>query len=76
MMMGLSRAAYEMQDYDKAIKSGNLAIKYTRQVPGVHKYLALTQKAKGDIDGAKKTISRIISGKIAAAAVRAWNPFD
>ena len=60
MMMGLSRAAYEMQDYDKAIKSGNLAIKYTRQVPGVHKYLALTQKAKGDIDGAKKTISRAI----------------
>ena len=59
-MIGLSRAMYETQRYDEAIKVGNVAFEKFRFIPGVHKYVALAQKAKGDIDDAKKTMSRAI----------------
>ena len=58
--MGLSRAAYETGKYDEAIEVGSLGIEVNRIHSGVHKYVALSQKAKGDIDNAKKTISRAI----------------
>ena len=58
--MGFSRAMYETGKYDEAIKYGTLAIKANRTSCGVHKYVALSQKAKGDINDAKKTMSRAI----------------
>ena len=58
--IGLSRAMYETGDYDKAIKLGNETIEANRICSGVHKYVALSQKAQGDIEEAKKTISRAI----------------
>ena len=58
--MGLARTKYELVKYDEAIEVGSVAIKEFRHFPGVHKYVALSQKAKGDIDEAKKTISRAI----------------
>ena len=58
--MGLSRSMYETGKYDEAIEVGSLAIEVNRFHSGVHKYVALSQKAKGDIDGAKRTISRAI----------------
>ena len=58
--MGLSRSMFETGKYDEAIEVGSLAIEVNRTSCGVHKYVALSQKAKGDIDGAKKTISRAI----------------
>ena len=39
---------------------GNVAIKVNRSRPGVHKYVALSQKSLGDIDAAAKTVSRAI----------------
>ena len=57
---GCSRAMYELQQYDKAIEVGKLAIEDARIRPGVHKYVALSQKAQGDIDNAKQTITRAI----------------
>ena len=39
---------------------GSDAIETCRYHAGVHKYVALAQKALGDIDGARKTISRAI----------------
>ena len=51
---------YELRCYDKVIEVGKLGIKYKRGFPGVHKYVALSQQAKGDIDGAKLTMSRAI----------------
>jgi len=63
IVKGLIRALYETGEYDKAIKYGNQTINAPwdhRTIPGVHKYVALSQKAKGDIDGAKKTISKAI----------------
>ena len=60
VMISSARTIYESGKYDGAITIGNIAIELNRSLPGVHKYVALSQKAKGDIDGAKKTISRAI----------------
>lgn len=57
---GLCRAHYELGNYDHAIKWGEFGIKCGRAFSGIHKYVALAQKAKGDIDAAKRTISRAI----------------
>ena len=58
--MGWSRSMYETGKYDLAIKVGSLGIEVNRTSCGVHKYVALSQKAKGDINDAKKTMSRAI----------------
>ena len=58
--MGLTRTGYELGKYDAAIEVGSVAIKLNRHSVGVHKYVALSHKAKGDIDEAKKTMSRAI----------------
>ena len=60
MITDYSRALYELQKYDEAILVGKLAIELNRSRPGVHKYVALSQKANGDIDAAAKTMSRAI----------------
>ena len=60
VLMGLARTKYELGKYDEAIEIGSVAIKEFRQYHGVHKYVALAHKAKGDIDEAKKTMSRAI----------------
>ena len=60
VLMGLARTKYELGKYDEAIEIGSVAIKEFRHHPGVHKYVAFAQKAKGNIDEAKKTISRAI----------------
>ena len=59
-IIGTCQTFYETQHYDEAIEVGNLAFETFRYIPGVHKYVALSQKAKGDIDDAKKTISMAI----------------
>ena len=58
--MGLSMNFYEVGDYEESINYGIKAIKSCRNVKGVHKYVALDQKAIGDIDAAKKTLSRAV----------------
>ena len=60
VLMGLAQTKYELGKYDEAIKIGSVAMKEFRQCPGVHKCAALAHKAKGDIDEAKKTMSRAI----------------
>ena len=60
VQIGLARTKYELGKYDEAIEIGSVAIKEFREYPGVHKYVALSQKAKGDIDEAKKTMSRAV----------------
>jgi len=58
--MGLSRCYYEMGMYDKAIQSGMGALEMNRHFPQAHKYVALSQKAIGDYDAAKATMSRAV----------------
>ena len=58
--IGLSRALFELHKYEEAIEFGNTAILLNRSCDGVHRYVALSQKALGDIDEAKKTMSRAI----------------
>ena len=60
VLIGLAQTKYEQGKYDEAIEIGNVAIEEDRQFAGVHKYVALSLKAKGDIDEAKRTISRAI----------------
>ena len=60
IVTGYTRVLYILRKYDEAIVFGNTAIELNRSRPGVHKYVALSQKAKGDIDGAKLTMSRAI----------------
>ena len=59
-IIGMTRTMYEAGIYDEAIKIGSLAFQMNRSFPSVHKYVALSQKAQGDIEEAKKTISRAI----------------
>mmetsp|Transcript_10250 Transcript_10250/g.22797 ORF Transcript_10250/g.22797 Transcript_10250/m.22797 type:complete len:87 (+) Transcript_10250:1466-1726(+) len=60
ILTGLCRAQYELGNYDQAIAWGDEAISFSRGFSGVHKYVSLAQKAKGDIDAARRTISRAI----------------
>ena len=60
IMIGMSKAAYKMDKYDKAIDTGTNAMKMSRAFPGVHKYVALAHKAKGDIDAAIRIVSQAI----------------
>lgn len=60
MWMGLSRCFYELGEYDKAISAGEAALQMNRHFPGVHKYVALSQKAGEDAEGARMTMERAI----------------
>ena len=59
-VMGLSRAKYETREYGEAIKQGRIALDTSRNLPGVHKYIALSQRELGKIEDARQTISRAI----------------
>ena len=56
-MMGMSRAMYETKKYDAARDMGSDCINVSRWILGVHKYVALSHKALGGIDEAKKKMS-------------------
>jgi tetratricopeptide (TPR) repeat protein len=60
VFMGISRCFYEMGKYVDAIEIGQVVIEMNRHFPGAHKYVALAQKAQGDYDGAKATMTRAV----------------
>jgi len=60
VIMGLSRCFYEIGKYDLAIDLGESAIEMNRHFPEVHKYVALSQKALGDIASARTTMKRAV----------------
>jgi tetratricopeptide (TPR) repeat protein len=61
LWMGMTRTFYEMAAYERAIKgSGGMAVAMNRHYPGVHKYVALSEKALGDLGAAVKTMSRAV----------------
>ena len=57
LFMGFARCFYGKGEYDKAISASEAAIEMNRHFPGVHKYMALSFKAMGDIDKAIKTMT-------------------
>lgn len=61
MFMGMSRCLYHMGDYENAIGLGEGAIQMNRHFPQVHKYVALSQKAAGDLQGAVQTMGRAVT---------------
>ena len=58
ILAGMIRALYMRKEYDRAIDIGNMP--RNRNTPGIHKYLALSHKALGSIDEAKKIMHRAI----------------
>lgn len=61
LWMGMTRTFYELGEYERAIKgSGGMAVAMNRHFPGVHKYVALSEKASGDLGAALKTLSRAV----------------
>eukprot|EP00562_Extubocellulus_spinifer_P013026 CAMPEP_0178543676 /NCGR_PEP_ID=MMETSP0697-20121206/2713_1 /TAXON_ID=265572 /ORGANISM="Extubocellulus spinifer, Strain CCMP396" /LENGTH=416 /DNA_ID=CAMNT_0020176147 /DNA_START=73 /DNA_END=1320 /DNA_ORIENTATION=- len=61
MWMGLSRCMYHLGEYDKAINAGTAAIEMNRHFPQVHKYVALSQRASGDLEAARRTMARAVN---------------
>jgi tetratricopeptide (TPR) repeat protein len=60
IFMGLSRCYFELEEYGNCICGATDAIKMNRHFPEVHKYLALAQRATGDLDGAVITMTRAV----------------
>lgn len=60
LYMGMSRCMYHKAEYQKAIELGLSAIEMNRHFPQVHKYVALSQKASGDMDAALRTMARAV----------------
>lgn len=58
LLMNMSRCFYHSGDYEYAIQLGKGAIEMNRHFPQVHKYVALSQKASGDLKGAVRTMGR------------------
>lgn len=56
--VGMCRCLYELGSYDLAIKMGSIVTVCDRTFVGAHKYIALSQKAKGDIDAAIRTMTQ------------------
>jgi tetratricopeptide (TPR) repeat protein len=60
MFMGMSRCFYHKGDYAKAIGAGEAAIEMNRHFPQVYKYVALSQRAVGDIESSLRTMLRAV----------------
>jgi tetratricopeptide (TPR) repeat protein len=60
VIMGLSRCFYHLKDFDKAIGFGEGGIEMNRHFPQAHKYVALSYKAKGDLETAIKLMSQAV----------------
>lgn len=60
MWMGISKCCYHLGEYEKALEAGSAALQMNRSFPGVHKYVALSHKAKGDSEAAKVTMARAV----------------
>jgi tetratricopeptide (TPR) repeat protein len=60
LYMGMSRCLYQKGDYEASIEFGEGAIGMNRHFPQVHKYVALSQKAKGDQEAAFRTMARAV----------------
>ncbi|GAX23396.1 hypothetical protein FisN_15Lh116 [Fistulifera solaris] len=54
VFFGSSVCAYHLKNYEIAIDLGEAALQTNRAFPGVHKALALTHKAAGNIDKARQ----------------------
>ncbi|KAL3942013.1 MAG: hypothetical protein SGBAC_003725 [Bacillariaceae sp.] len=60
MLLGLSRCEYHLQNYDQALAVGEVAVEIQRSYPFCHKYIALSYKAMGHMEGAKVTMARAL----------------
>jgi hypothetical protein len=60
IIMGMSRCFYELGIYEHSVELGLAAVEMNRHFPGVHKYIALSEKARGNIDEAVKIASRAV----------------
>ena len=60
VLINSSRCLYHLKNFDEAISSGETAIQMNRHYRGVHKYVALSYKGKGDLETAIKLMSQAV----------------
>jgi tetratricopeptide (TPR) repeat protein len=60
IFMGISQCFYETGKYEKSISSASAAIEMNPYFPGVYKFKALSQRAKGELGEAVKTMTRAV----------------
>jgi tetratricopeptide (TPR) repeat protein len=60
ILTGECRCMYHMHDFDSAIEEGLYAIKLCRHYDGVHKYVALSYKEKGDLEKAIEIMTQAV----------------
>lgn len=60
IIMGMSRCFYELGMYEPSIEIGLSAVEMNRCFPGVYKYIALSEKARGNMDEAIKLAGRAV----------------
>ena len=60
LFMGMSRCMYHLGDYQLAIDLGESAIQMNRYFPQVHKYVALSHAASGNLEAAIRTMGRAV----------------
>jgi len=56
----IARCYLQLGQYNEAIDWGLKAVKFDRNVPGVHRLVAQAQKSSGDIKAARQTMSRAV----------------
>lgn len=59
--MSMARCMYLLGDYELSISVGESAIETNRSFPQVHKYVALSQKASGNLEAAIRTMGRALN---------------
>jgi len=60
MFAGIARCLFELKEYERAIAAGETALAMNRHFPGVHKLLALPQRAMGKMQQALACLSRAV----------------
>jgi tetratricopeptide (TPR) repeat protein len=60
IFMGFARCLYEEGNYEGSINMGEATITMNRHFPGIHKYVALSYRAKGDLKQAQTIMGRAV----------------
>lgn len=60
MFAGIARCLFELKEYERAVAAAEAALAMNRHFPGVHKLLALPQRAMGKMQQAVASMSRAV----------------
>eukprot|EP00980_Cylindrotheca_fusiformis_P010422 scaffold2315_cov113-Cylindrotheca_fusiformis.AAC.15 len=61
VLIGKACCAFHLTQYEQSIQAGTEAIGVDRTFPNVHRYVALSQEAMGDLEACKVALSRAVN---------------